>query len=119
MMLEQIGFANSTGAVCAERIGGSDENHVAAMRRLWVACLARNWDWSFDAKGYVAPSRVDRRALIKECRVWFGSRDFYTVCALAGLEGSAVLERWRLAQERFRQTGHYVPAAGIYKEAEQ
>lgn len=45
-----------------------------------------------DAGDLVGPAK---QAAIREAQAWIGSRDFFMVCALAGLDGAAVLDRWR------------------------
>lgn len=63
-----------------------------ACQRLWCAVLLAALEdearaerrWAVKARGGAA----------RRIASWVGSRDFFTVCALAGVDGPAVLDRW-------------------------
>ncbi len=56
-----------------------------ACTRLWAEVL-------LEQIGLVKkPNVADKRFEISSARSWFGSRDFFTVCALAGIDGERVL----------------------------
>lgn len=57
---------------------------------LWVSVLAEQWRCAF--KPGV------KYGWQQDALKWFGSRDFYTVCALAGFDGAAVYERFQQLQ---------------------
>jgi hypothetical protein len=58
-------------------------------QRLWVTLIHDQWRCALDAS--TTPwARRDRR----DARAWIGTKDFHIVCALAGLDGSAVLDRY-------------------------
>lgn len=67
-----------------------------ACRRLWCAVIAEQLSL------VVSPAAADKAVDIDRARRWFGSRDFFTVCALAGLDGEAVLHGVR---RRFPMAG--------------
>lgn len=69
---------------------------AGACRGLWAAVLMQQWELVF---GTPALWRSADRPV---ARRWFGESDFFTVCALAGLDGRAVLERFHA---RLRATG--------------
>lgn len=72
-----------------EPVADGAEMDPQACRNLWCAVLAAMWDLA------TRPCRRDSRSEIEGAREWFGSRDFHMVCALAGFDGMAVLERYR------------------------
>lgn len=74
---------------------------LKSCRRIWCAVLLSEWRAVFLAdrpRGGVAPIRGRRgRAGHPDMAAlrWFGSRDFHMVCALAGFDGMAVLDRFQ------------------------
>lgn len=56
-----------------------------ACRALWCAVI------SDQIQLVLAPCYRDLPSEVSSARSWFGSRDFFTVCALAGLDGAFVL----------------------------
>lgn len=59
-------------------------------RDLWCAVLRLQWDAIFDPLQHnEAPQWMT------QARAWFGGRDFKMVCALAGLDAGAVMDRFR------------------------
>lgn len=60
-------------------------------RALWQSVLAEQWRAAFQPYD----SRVGQ-LLREQAASWFGSRDFHLVCALAGFDGPAVYERFRV-----------------------
>ena len=67
------------------------------MRGLWAMVLLRLWEDSIELR-WCGTSGVAQRAHDSAVS-WFGSRDFFMVCSLAGLDGQAVLERWKAARD--------------------
>ena len=65
--------------------------HPDACRALWCAVISELWMVA------TAPRAADRPHEIRAARRWFGSRDFYAVCALAGVDGAWVLQGFRSA----------------------
>ena len=67
--------------------------HLAAVscRALWCAVLANAW---IEA---LYPSTRSRPVEVQQSRNWFGSPDFFQVCALAGVEPSRVLMKFSAA----------------------
>lgn len=63
-----------------------------ACRALWCSVLAAGWLDAFPAgDGGV----FHYRQSVQLARQWFGSAGFFEVCALAGFEGHAVLDKFR------------------------
>lgn len=64
-----------------------------ACRALWCAVVEEQFQLA------VSPKMADRPAEISAARRWFGTRDFFMACALAGVDGAWVLwgVRHRLA----------------------
>ncbi|SNT76437.1 hypothetical protein [Paracoccus seriniphilus] len=60
-------------------------------RELWCAVLAEAWREAFTTSTTATPRDI------AVARRWFGSRDFHTVCALAGLDGDYVMCGFRAA----------------------
>lgn len=58
-------------------------------RALWCAVISEHWGLA------TAPRKSDRPHEIASARRWFGSRDFFAVCALAGVDGAWVMEGYR------------------------
>lgn len=56
-----------------------------ACRALWCAVVSEQFRLA------VSPNTVDRPVEISAARRWFGTRDFFMVCALAGVDGAWVL----------------------------
>ena len=56
-----------------------------ACRRLWCAVIDEQFRLA------VSPVRIDRPFEVSAARDWFGTRDFFMACALAGLDGAWVL----------------------------
>ena len=54
-------------------------------RALWCAVIKEQLVLA------VSPRTIDHAYEIDSARRWFGSRDFFMVCALAGLDGALVL----------------------------
>lgn len=70
---------------------------VVACRALWCAVLEEQVNLA------ILNRNTDNLAEVAAARRWFGSRDFYMVCALAGLDGAWVLggiERLFAAERR-------------------
>lgn len=67
--------------------------HLASVscRALWCAVLASAWVEA------LYPSSRARSVEIQQSRNWFGSSDFFQVCALAGVEPSQVMMRFTAA----------------------
>jgi len=61
-----------------------------ACQALWCAVIEAQYDLA------LTPKWRDKRADILRARSWFGSRDFFMVCALAGLDGDWLLSGIRL-----------------------
>lgn len=74
---------------------------LASCRRIWCAVLLGEWRAVFieeRPRGGVAPWKGrggGRNPRDMTALRWFGSRDFHMVCALAGFDGAAVLDRFR------------------------
>ena len=66
------------------------------LRGLWASVLLRAWEDSIELR-WCGTYGVAQRAH-DSADAWFGTRDFYAVCALAGLDGAAVYERWKRAR---------------------
>jgi len=56
-----------------------------ACQRLWCAVIDEQFRLA------VSPVRIDRPFEVSAARSWFGTRDFFMACALAGLDGAWVL----------------------------
>lgn len=56
-----------------------------ACRALWCAVVEEQFRLA------VSPKMADRPAEISAARRWFGTRDFFMACALAGVDGAWVL----------------------------
>ena len=65
-------------------------------RALWCAVIEEQLALA------VSPYNIDHACEIDSARRWFGSRDFFMVCALAGLDGALVLSGVRCT---FRKAG--------------
>ena len=65
-------------------------------RALWCAVLKEQLVLA------VSTRTIDHACEIDSARRWFGSRDFFMVCALAGLDGALVLCGVR---RKFRRVG--------------
>jgi len=73
-----------------------DQLDIRACRELWAEVLLGLWRDVFpeDRVATRHPTYEGaRRAQI--AAQWFGSKDFFMVCALAGFDGSAVMDRFR------------------------
>jgi len=59
-----------------------------ACRELWCAVIMQAWKDALSS-----PPRNARREklFVVQARNWFGSADFYHVCALAGIDGDQML----------------------------
>ena len=64
-------------------------------RALWCAVISEHWGLA------TAPRAGDRPHEIHAARRWFGSRDFFAVCALAGVDGAWVLEGYRAWEAQY------------------
>lgn len=66
---------------------------AAAARALWAYCLHVALD---EASGRCLSTSAQNwtKAEARRAREWVGSPDFYAVCALAGLDGRAVRDRF-------------------------
>ena len=64
---------------------------VTACRNLWVAMLDEQRKLAFIA----APNSYARGVDIRAARAWFGTRDYYCVCALAGIDAEYLLAGFR------------------------
>lgn len=72
---------------------GTAEVEVRPYRELWCAVLlAMLADAAEDDRRFNNP---DRAYEVRQAKNWIGSRDFFSVCDLAGVDGRAVLERLR------------------------
>jgi len=69
--------------------GDYDDTDVdpTACRALWCSVVREFY------KVGVRPSKSDNYGEVSTARNWFGTRDFYTVCALAGVDAAGVLEK--------------------------
>ena len=74
-----------------------DPGEIRGMRTLWAACLLQGLQEARGAavalggcKKHAGASAMVRRQALG----WVGSADFHAVCALAGVDGVAVLDRW-------------------------
>lgn len=56
-----------------------------ACRALWCAVIEDQFRLA------VSPCRSDHKSQVCSAQNWFGSRDFFMVCALAGVDGAFVL----------------------------
>lgn len=56
-----------------------------ACRALWLALIEEQRRLAFDARVADHPMEIHR------AREWFGSRDYHTICALAGLDGDWIM----------------------------
>ncbi|WP_416368597.1 hypothetical protein [Tritonibacter mobilis] len=72
---------------------------VQSCRALWCAVVGEQLSLA------LAPKRVDREYEVAAARRWFGSRDFYTVCSLIGLNGEWVnaAVRTKIAEAEARE----------------
>lgn len=75
------------GGHLAGRDAGAGGVEARACRALWCAVIQEQLRLALLRR----PSALDRAYEIRAARGWFGSRDFYQVCALAGLDGGWVL----------------------------
>lgn len=65
-----------------------------AARELWCAVLMEMYRCAMRKR------RSDYSFQINEARRWFGTRDFYEVCRLAGVDGDYILDGVRRAAAR-------------------
>lgn len=65
---------------------------MSAERDLWCAVIQTAWDDAFH-EGECAERCNNRQS----ARAWFGSRDFFEVCTLAGVNPHAVRDRYHAA----------------------
>lgn len=63
---------------------------MIAFRRLWAAVLLEHWRIA------VAPRAADTLLERRQARSWFGSKGFFEVCDLAGIDGRAVMKEFAL-----------------------
>lgn len=73
-----------------------DEPEAKDCRALWAAVLFEMWRSVFQPH---FDATVGER---QQSIAWFGSRDMHMVCALAGLDGDAVRDRFKAALAKFR-----------------
>lgn len=73
------------------------EDEAPACRALWATVLTDQWRLVFDPT--LEELRL-RQHINANC--WFGGEDFHMVCALAGLDGAAVLDRYRARRAKLR-----------------
>lgn len=69
-----------------------------ACRQVWLSVLSQVMRDLFAPSGNNEPvyrGATGRALLRREAESWIGSRDFYRVCALAGLDGTKVEARVR------------------------
>ncbi len=59
-----------------------------ACRELWCAVIMQAWK---DALSGSRTSGKREKLFVTQARRWFGSADFYHVCALAGVDGEKML----------------------------
>jgi len=64
-------------------------------RQLWQAVLLDCWRAALQL---VKDKTGEFEAA--ECRRWFGTPDFYTVCMFAGVDGDTMLAKYRTARAR-------------------
>jgi hypothetical protein len=79
-----------------EAVGEAEEICPSACRALWLGVLNQQFEL------LARPSSADKDHEIRKARLWFGSKDFHMVCALAGLDSHWVLVNVRL---RLQQMG--------------
>jgi hypothetical protein len=77
-----------------------DQIDLRACRQLWCEVMLIMWRDVFPERPVAAYHNIVSNgppsgAVHRTALLWFGSRDFHMVCALAGLDGSAVLDRFR------------------------
>lgn len=89
----------------ADRARAAAEVDHVGCRRLWAAAVLAQWDLVFK------PKRSDRPHDRDAARSWFGSRDFFAACDLAGIDGHGVLRRFRSELSRTGGDGAPVPPA--------
>ena len=68
--------------------GEVEEICPSACRALWIGVLNQQFEL------LARPSSADKDHEIRQARLWFGSRDFYMVCALAGLDAEGRTALW-------------------------
>lgn len=61
-------------------------------RKLWAAIMLRALN---DASCATGARREEQAEIVRKAQAWIGTRDFHACCALAGLNGVAVAERFR------------------------
>ncbi|SIS98299.1 hypothetical protein [Paracoccus saliphilus] len=64
---------------------------VDACRALWCNVLSMAWEDALHPSITAHPKDVER------AQSWFGGRDFWQVCALAGVEGDRILKGFHAA----------------------
>lgn len=72
---------------------GSGSVDAVACQKLWRAVLAEQGLMALGA--WVPGDQFTSTAERQSARDWFGSRSFYTVCALAGFDGEYILRKYR------------------------
>ncbi|WP_322889325.1 MULTISPECIES: hypothetical protein [unclassified Yoonia] len=70
----------------------TDSGQIAACRALWAAALTACIKTALGIDGEYTRRYGQNDARLRST-AWFRSRDFYTMCALAGLDGPACAER--------------------------
>lgn len=70
------------------------EPDVDACRKLWIEVLADQWSAAFPEFRVNTRYAVTEHHIDYDARAWFGTRDCATVCALAGLDSEAVMDRF-------------------------
>jgi hypothetical protein len=70
----------------------TDSGQIAACRELWAAALTACIKTALGIDGEYTRRYGQDDARLRSTS-WFRSRDFYTMCALAGIDGPACAER--------------------------
>jgi hypothetical protein len=74
---------------------GTNTGHRSECRELWAAVLICNLN---DAAGHLIAAynskQGSREALQRQAKAWIGTSDFRHVCALAGIDHTAVQAAW-------------------------
>lgn len=81
--------------------GDVAEVNAQACRALWCSVIREILDQALLTRATWTVTHHD----IDRSRAWFGSRDFYVCCALAGLDGDYILDGVRRRIARAKQEG--------------
>lgn len=96
-----------TDRLIAPRLDTLAHVDPVACRALWIAVLAEA------LRQALAPGRGDDKLAVQQAQNWFGTQDFWQVCALGGVDGAAVHAAYEAARASGRKISKWEMRAVI------